>query len=386
MKKYKRFLEKVDTRKISQEFDRVIVVLADEGVGKSTLMLESIYEWESDIRERELSIDDALDRVVWSEPDELRQKMVALPNQSLIAVMDAGRLLNKKEAMKTEQVEMEKDLFDARTFGHVLMLGFQSPETVPGDVAGRRAKNLIHLPQRGRIDGYNRSSMDEFEWDDPKDLDDIDADMSDSFPALDGTELWEEFKRVDLQKKEERIAPDSDDHESEAIAKAMAPEVRDDLGWYLSQDERNGHLYIDPDMVLLEYDVTQRQAEQVRKLLNRDDSVTIEPDRALVDGDVVHEVDIAGDDDDDSEQESDEERSVEKLAEDVYDDLSKFIGKDKRTGDYLLDPDLISLELGVSSRKARQIRKLVERFEDVSINDDVVAVAGDVVASQSRDV
>lgn len=385
MQKYQLTLEKIDRRKIAQEFDRVIIVLADEGRGKSTLMLESIYYWEKEIKDRAPTIDDCLDRVVWSEPDELREKMASLPRESCLAVMDAGRLLNRKEAMKTEQVELEKDLFDARAFGHVLLLGFQSPQTVPDDLGGRRAKNLIHLPRRGRLHGYNRSSMNEYEWEDPDDLEDIDTDLEDSFPALDGTDLWDEFREIDLEKKRERISPDEDDDDSPAVAKVIAPDVRDELSWYLSQDERNGELYLDSDMITLEFDVTQREAEQTRKLLKRDGDVQIEADRALVDGEVVHEVDLEDDEEDEDVEES-SQRTVEEIANDVYDDLSDYIGKDGRTGDFMLDPDLIAAYEDVSSRKARQVRKLVNRFEDVSIGDDVVSVGGEVVASKSRDV
>jgi len=380
MKKYLTFIEKLHQRVLTQELDRIIPILADEGRGKSTLMVETIYHYESEIKERDMTDDDILDHVVWSDADELREKMVSLPRGSCIAVMDAARLLNRKEAMKDEQKELEKDLFDSRVFGHLLLLGFQSPQSVPDDMGTRRAKNLVRLPARGRLEGYSRQSMNEWDWRDTDNL--PDPDLRDSFPSLDGTDLWDAFREADLEKKEERITPPEED-DTPPEQYAVADAVKDDLAYHVSEDGRNGELYIDPDMISLEHGISEKKATQVRKLLERDDDIVVESYRVLLNGDVAKEVEPP---DDDEDADDDAERDLKDVADEVFHDLGDYIGEDGRTGDFLLDPDLIAIEHGLSDRKARQVRKRVESFDGVSISDDVVARNGDVVASQSRDI
>lgn len=376
MKKYKTWLEKLERRVISQEFDRVIPVLADEGYGKSTLMVLTVYLRETEIKGRDLSVDDLFDHIVWDSADELRETITELPEQSTIAVMDAARMLNKKESMTEEQKEIEKDLFDIRSLGHVLLLGFQSPGTVPKDMADRRAKNALHLPSRGRIHGYSRSTLDDWNWETPY----PDLDLKDSFPPLDGTELWEEFQRRDNEHKRQRVAPDEEE-EGPSPAREAARKAKENLEHFVSLDGRDGSLYLDEDMIALEFETSEKQSRQARKLLQRDDDIEVRDDRVLLDGEVVREVDI---DEDDSDEEEDSEPDLTDIGEEVYQNLEKFIGRDGRSGDFMLDPDLISIEFGLSDRKARKVRKWVESYEDVSISDDVVSVGGEVVCSESR--
>lgn len=381
MQKFVRSLEKMYDRVITQDNDRVVIVLGDEGVGKSTFMLNAIYQFEGTVKDGSFEdVDELFEHVVWSDPDELRERMTALPNQSAIGVMDAARLLNRQEAMKEEQKELIKDLYDSRTFEHLLFLGFQNPRSVPDDIASRRAKNMIYIPSRGKIHGYSRRSMDEWNFEDTSNL--PEPDMTDSFPALDGTELWDRYREIDRQKKKERIAPADEEDDEPPIAKQIVPEVKDNLSWYISQDGRSGSLYIDPQMIELEMDCSQKSAEQARKLLQRDDEIVVEDDRVTLDGEVVHEVDLS----DDEPETDDDEMTLKDIAEEVYLNLEQFIGKDGRSGDFMLDPDLIAFEFELSDRKARQVRKKVESFEDVSVDDDVVSVAGDVVASKSREL
>jgi hypothetical protein len=373
MKKYHRYLEKVHDRVITQEFDRVIPIVADEGRGKSTLMIETVYEWQK-IKGETPTTESVLDRVVWNDPDELRHKMATLPKRSAIAVMDAPRLFSKKEAMSKEQKELEKDLFDIRMREHLILLGFQTPKIVPDDMASRRAKNVVHIPARGRVQGFSRKTLDDWDWEKPW----PDSDLEDSFPSLDGTELWEEFQRIDEEKKQERISPDEDEDEEDVVGKAVEA-AKDNLGYFVSINGRDRTLYLDDEMLGYRFDLSKSEASTARKLLRRDEDIVVEDYRVLLDGEVVKQVDP--EDDEDEKDESDAP-SVQDHADEVYENLGEYIGKDGRTGDLMLDPDLIAAKRELSDSKSRQIRKLVEKRKDVSIAEDVATRGGEVVHSQ----
>jgi hypothetical protein len=373
MKKYQRYLEKLHDRVISQEFDRVVPVVADEGRGKSTLMIETIYEWQK-IKGEEPTTESVLNRVVWNDADELRHKMATLPKRSAIAVMDAPRLFSKKEAMNKEQKELEKDLFDVRMREHLILLGFQTPKIVPDDMASRRAKNVVHIPARGRIQGYSRKTLDDWDWEKPW----PDPDLEDSFPSLDETDLWEEFKRIDEEKKQERISPDEDEDEEDVVGKAVEA-AKDNLGYFVSINGRDRTLYLDDEMLGYRFDLSKSEASTARKLLRRDEDIVVEDYRVLLDGEVVKQADP---EDDEDESDDSDAPSVQDHADDVYQNLGDYIGEDGRSGDLMLDPDLIAAKRELSDSKSRQIRKLVEKRKDVSIAEDVATRGGEVVHSQ----
>lgn len=266
--KVRLFLENIYERKIQQEYDLMMPIVADEGDGKSTLMLQIAWVW-NDIVGRESSIDAVLDQLVWDQ-NGFKQALVNYPAQSVIPVQDAARVLYKKDAMDPDQKELEKDLLDSRTKEFLVLWGFQGWDIIPSMLQDRRAKCLLRIPDRGIIHGYNRESMNDIEEDDWPE-----PDMRATFPSLDGTELWQAFKDLDKQKKEERMAVEDDDSQEVLGVKEVAEDIKDNgIGAFLSRDRRNDELYVDDDVIQIEYDhLSVRQARQVRKLLERDERV-----------------------------------------------------------------------------------------------------------------
>lgn len=263
--KFRLFLENVFEKRIEREFDRIIPVVADEGLGKSTLMLQATWLWQ-DIRGRDPTVESVLDQLVWDQQG-FKKALANYDRRSAIPVQDAARVLYKKDAMDPDQKEIEKDLLDSRTKEFLIMLGFQDWDVMPTMLQERRAKNLIRIPQRGLIHGYSRESLDkrveDDEWPEP--------DMVTHFPSLDDTKLWSEFKRRDTDQKEKRM--DIEDVEDE---KQWEPqEVVDDLlengvEEYISKNEFNDQVYVDADLIQFDYGLTVRGAKQVKKAVTRE--------------------------------------------------------------------------------------------------------------------
>lgn len=210
LEKIRRYLEAIYQRKISQNYDRVVLVIGDEGAGKSTLMLQCAWFWE-EIRGNEPTPKSVLDSVVWGNREGFKEKLLNADSGDVITVQDAAHVLFRKEAMHGEQIEIEKALLDIRIENYLILLGFQDWGDVPDGLQRRRAKNVLRVPSRGRILGYSRSSLDEKYsnsdddwWPDP--------DFEDRFPSLEGTDLWGEFERQDAQEKRERLG---DSHEKD---------------------------------------------------------------------------------------------------------------------------------------------------------------------------
>lgn len=195
-----RWLEQVDERVIQRNDDRVVLVVGDEGVGKSTLMLTMARMWQ-DIRGRDQSAEAVFDNIVWGGREVFNDAMKEGDEGDMIAVQDAPHVLFSRDAMVGEQKETEKTLMDIRFRNYLIVLGFQDWSDIPTGLARRRAKNALYIPRRGVIRGYNRSSMDtrhkSGEW--------PEVDFEDRFPPLDGTELWDEFRKRDEQAKLERL-------------------------------------------------------------------------------------------------------------------------------------------------------------------------------------
>jgi hypothetical protein len=135
-----------------------------------------------------------------------------------IVANDAAHILHRKETMHGDQIDTEKSLLDIRTFNYFVQLGYQDWGDVTDQLQRRRAHFAFRIPRRGVVHGYSRSSLDEVydtgDWPTP--------DMKDTFPNLEGTELWEEFTAQDEQRKKERLqvdeSPDADDvHRQEQI-------------------------------------------------------------------------------------------------------------------------------------------------------------------------
>ena len=225
----RRFLERLYEDKITKDYDAVIPVVGDEGVGKSTYILQCIWMYQ-EIRGLDPTPESVLDTIVWGGRDEFKQALSKRPEESVICSMDAARVLYKKDAMDGDQREIEKDLLDVRMKNNLYFLGFQDWDIIPSMIQNRRAKFLLFIPDRGLIRGFGRDALDQKvetgNW--PP------ADMKDKFPDLEGTEVWHRFRKQDLAKKKERIG-ESVDNVDEGRQQQIKTALRATKPW--SDDE-----------------------------------------------------------------------------------------------------------------------------------------------------
>lgn len=221
-----RLLEQIDKRVIQRNDDRVVLVVGDEGVGKSTLMATMARMWQ-DIRERPADTESVLGNIVWGGREAFKERLKDGEKGDMIAVQDAPHVLFSRDVMVGEQKELEKSLMDIRFRNYLIVLGFQDWTDIPSGLVRRRAKNTLFIPRRGVIRGFNRDSMDtrykSGEWPEPE--------FEDRFPSLDGSELWSEFRERDeaakLDRLEDTQEQDPDDAKWDELAKvalrAMKP-------------------------------------------------------------------------------------------------------------------------------------------------------------------
>lgn len=273
--KLHRWLEKVQDRRIKREFDNFVLIIGDEGVGKSNLIVGLLWWWQM-LRGRTPEVDPTLDRLVYNK-DEFKAAMANWEKRAGIGAMDAARILYKKDAMNPEQKELEKDLLDVRTKEHLVLLGFQEWDIVPTSLQNRRAQHCLRIPSRGVVHGYSRKTMDkidgiedEGDWPEP--------DMVDTFPFLgnlDGEigDCWAAFKERDLERKKQRLNGGEGEEESDEPVgpKGVAEEIAaGDVSYYLSENKNTGELYVDEDIIALEFEhLSVREARQARKVLER---------------------------------------------------------------------------------------------------------------------
>jgi len=280
LKKLETWLEKVYQKRVQREYDALVPVVADEGKGKSTLMLQLTWIWQ-DIRGLDPDPESVLDRVIWQGRDAFQSALADDPPESSVPVMDAARVLNKKETMVGEQREIEKDLLDVRMKAFLMLLGFQDWNIVPSMLQDRRAKFVLRIPRRSVVEGYSRASIDKRlktgSWPEP--------DMRARFPSLEGTRLWEEFKERDLEAKERRIrnAGDGTDEtgageSDEPTPQSVTAEIkRGGVSGYVSKNEFNDSLYIDKKLIKFDYpELSDDEADQVKAALRRDDEIVLE--------------------------------------------------------------------------------------------------------------
>lgn len=201
MRKLERLVEELYDRRHQQELDTVMPVIGDEGMGKSTLIMQLAVAYCVARDGEPPEIQQVLDRICYDRAG-FQEMMANSEKQALIIVPDAARILYSMDVAKSEQKQIEKDLMDVRGLEYFILLGFQSWDRIGGEIKERRAKLALKIPRRGLVRGYGRDAMDhridEGEW--PS------SDLTDKFPALDGTELWEEYQRLDEQEKRERLA------------------------------------------------------------------------------------------------------------------------------------------------------------------------------------
>jgi len=261
------FLDKLNRREIEQNNDRVILIIGDEGVGKSTLMLEATALWHK-VRGLDRSVDGILSRVVWGGRDEFNGMLANSDEGSIITVQDAARALYKRDAMDPQQKHTEKNLLDIRTLNYVILLGYQDFDDVPTSLARRRAATAFRITSRGHVKGYSRSSLDtRFEsgdWPDP--------DFRDRFPDLEGTELWDRFSSIDAEKKLERLTSDDGDEEDQLRPRDVVDEIlTEGVGEYVETNEFNGQTYVSKSLIKLDYPaLSEQEADQVKHGLRRE--------------------------------------------------------------------------------------------------------------------
>lgn len=204
MKKLEGLIDAIYEERHENQLDTVLPVVADEGLGKSTLMLQLglryIYARDGELPER----DEFFDRICYTRRD-FSEMMATSDKQSLIMVPDAARILYSMDVAKSEQKELEKDLMDVRGLEYMILLGFQSWGRIGGEIKERRAKMALRIPRRGLVRAYNRDAMDTKldtgDW--------PESTLTDKFPPLDGTGLWEEYQELDLERKRDRLGQDT---------------------------------------------------------------------------------------------------------------------------------------------------------------------------------
>lgn len=201
MERIKRYLETLYNQVIKNDYDAIVLFIGDEGAGKSTLMLQTTWLWQQ-IAQGEATVDSVLDRVVHDDRRKFRQQLARSEKQRAQLAMDAAHILHKKDAMVSEQKEVEKSLLDIRTLSYFIQLGYQDWDDVADKLQRQRARHVFRIPRRGVVWGYSRDSVDkryvDGEWPD-------EPDFKDTFPDLEGTKLWAEFNRRDEERKRERL-------------------------------------------------------------------------------------------------------------------------------------------------------------------------------------
>lgn len=269
--KVRRFQELLYEEKIANEFDAVIPVIADEGFGKSTFILGFVWNWKL-VRGIDPTVENVLGTIVWDDREEFKQALVEYDERGVLPVMDAVRILFAKDAMQSSQKEAEKDLLDMRVEERVILLGYQSWKDMPPVLRRRRARYAFRIPTRGEVHGYNRESLDEVHesggesWPQP--------DLYDQFPSLDGTDLWEEFKRRDKEHKRERILGEDGEEDDSTDLEAVVEEVKESgIGRYVSENPTNGQKSLDKDLIRYDFGLSLNEARTVKKVLDRDADV-----------------------------------------------------------------------------------------------------------------
>lgn len=199
------FLQRVNDRAIAQNNDRVVLVVGDEGVGKSTFMCQLAVLWNG-IRERDTDADSVLENICWGGREAFKEALKTGDEGDMIAVQDAPHVLFSRDVMVGEQKELERTLMDIRFKNYLIVLGFQDWSDIPSGLKRRRAKNTFHITSRGVARGYDRDAMDHRykhgEWPDEQ--------FMDRFRSLEGTGLWQAFEQRDREAKESRLEDSQD--------------------------------------------------------------------------------------------------------------------------------------------------------------------------------
>jgi len=268
MKRIERFTEKLYEDYILRDFDRIVPVIGDESAGKSTFILEAIWLYEL-ARGNDPTPASVLDAVVFDDRDSFRQKLLAADSTDPIAVMDAAHVLYKKDTMMPDQKETERSLLDVRIENYVIFLGYQDWADIPDILQRRRARNAFFIPQRGTVYGFNRPALDEKysdlgkeQWPEPT--------LRDSFPSLEGTEIWERFVQIDAERKRARLHVDEDETSDVTPQEVAESIIEKGLAEYVKVNEFQERSYYNKALIRYDYpSLSDQQAEQVRAALTR---------------------------------------------------------------------------------------------------------------------
>jgi len=270
MNRLETYLKNLYENRIQKDWDRLIPVVGGEGVGKSTLILESIWTYE-EIRNNDPGPASVLDKVVFDDRDAFRDKLLSANPGDPIAIMDAAHVLYNKDVMQPDQIEVEKSLLDVRIENYVFFLGYQDWGDIPKTLRKRRAENAFYIPNRGYLQGFNRDQLDE-KYNDLDDNQWPDPALRDTFPSLEGTELWNRFNEIDKERKRSRLQRE-DNEESELTPQQVVDEIVSDklLEEYVDVNEFQDRAYYSKPLIKYDYpSLSDQEADQVRSALTRE--------------------------------------------------------------------------------------------------------------------
>jgi len=264
----KRFLERLYDTHITNNDDAVVLVIGDEGAGKSTWMLQAIWLYNAH-RGITPTPENTLSHVIFDDRDAFRERLLHATETDPISIMDAAHVLYRKETMNPDQIESEKSLLDMRFGNYLLLLGYQDWADIPDILQRRRAEYAIRIPRRGIAYGYNRKQLDEKyssygrnEWPEPA--------LRDTFPSLEGTSLWTRFEEVDTERKRARLQTDDDETTDLTPQDVVEDILNGDPGDYIDHNEFQERTYFSKPMIRYDYpDLSGQQADQVRAALRR---------------------------------------------------------------------------------------------------------------------
>lgn len=269
LERVRRYLEWLYERKILKDYDRIILVVGDEGHGKSTFINEAIWMYE-EIRGNDPTPATVLDRLVYDDRDAFRDKLLAAEPGDPIGVMDAAHVLYNLDVTKPDQIEVQKSLLDIRIENYVIFLGYQDWSDIPRPLRKRRAKNAFYIPDRGYVEGYNRTQLDkkykkldDNEWPEPA--------LRDTFPSLEGTKIWERFNEIDEERKRSRLGRE-EESDGEITPQEVVQEIVSDdrLDEYVTVNEFQNRAYYKKALIRYDYpSLSDQEADQVRSALER---------------------------------------------------------------------------------------------------------------------
>jgi len=136
MRKIEHLVDELYERRHQRELDTVLPVLGDEGMGKSTLILQLAVSYCLARDGEPPTVDELLDRICFNRA-EFQEMMAESEKQSLIIAPDAARILYSMDVAKSEQKQIEKDLMDVRGLEYMILLGFQSWDRIGGEIKER---------------------------------------------------------------------------------------------------------------------------------------------------------------------------------------------------------------------------------------------------------